>query len=215
MSRYTVIDCAQRTPQWYAARAGRATSSNADAILAKPKSGTGEALTRADYKLQLVIERLTGKPQTGGYVDADIRRGIELEPAARTAYEVETGEIVRTVGFLSMTEWLAGCSPDGLIDGGIVGFKCPKSRTHVAYKRKNRIPPEYVPQVTHELWVADDAEHYDFASYDDRLPEGLRLLVVRAYRAEFDIAAYDKEIQRFLAEVTIEARELEKLGKAA
>jgi len=114
-----------------------------------------------------------------------------------------------------MTEWLAGCSPDGLIDRGIVGIKCPKSRTHVVYKRKNRVPPEYVPQVTHELWVIDDAEHYDFVSYDDRLPDGLQLLVVRAYRSEFDIAGYDEKVRKFLAEVNLEVEDLKKLKRAA
>jgi hypothetical protein len=213
MSRYTIIDCAQRTPEWYAARAGRATGSKAAAILAKIKSG--EAAARRDYRLQLATERLTGTPQENGFVSAEMQRGIDLEPAARDAYEIETGEIVRTTGFFSMTEFLAGCSPDGLIDGGLVGFKCPKSTTHVEYLKCNRVPPEYVPQVTHELWVADDAEHYDFVSYDDRLPEGLQLLVVRAYRVEFDIAAYDKEMAKFLADVEAEVQALKKLRKAA
>lgn len=213
MSRYNIIDVPQRSPEWYAARAGRATGSRAAAVLAKIKSG--EAATRRDYKLQLAVERLVGKPQESGFINAEMQRGIDLEPAAREAYEIETGEIVRSVGFFSMVEHLAGCSPDGLIDGGIVGFKCPKSTTHVEYVKCNRVPPEYVPQVTHELWVADEAEFYDFVSYDDRLPGDLQLLVVRAYRNEFDIAAYDKEVTKFLAEVEQEVAALKKLRKAA
>lgn len=211
--RYDVIDVPQRSPEWYAARAGRATGSRAAAVLAKIKSG--EAATRRDYKLQLAVERLVGKPQEGGFTNADIQRGIDLEPAARDAYEVETGEIVRTVGFLSMIEHSAGCSPDGRIDGGLVGFKCPKSTTHVDYLKCNRVPPEYVPQVTHELWVAADADHYDFVSYDDRLPSELQLLIVRAYRTEFDVAGYEKEVLKFLDEVTAEVLALKKLRKAA
>jgi hypothetical protein len=213
MSRYEVIDVPQRSPEWYAARAGRATGSRAAAVLAKIKSG--EAATRRDYKLQLAVERLVGKPQENGFISADMQRGIDLEAAARDAYEVETGEIVRSVGFLSMLEHAAGCSPDGLIDGGLVGFKCPKSTTHVEYLQRNRVPPEYVPQVTHELWVAGDAEHYDFVSYDDRLPGELQLLVVRAYRSEFDVAGYEKEVLKFLEEVTEEVKALKKLRKAA
>ncbi len=213
--RYRVVDCEQRSPEWYAARAGRATSSKADAILAKPRSGSGEAVTRRDYRLQLAVERLIGAPQEDGFTNADIRRGIELEPKARGAYEAATGEIIDQVGFLSMLEYLAGCSPDGRVKGGIAGFKCPKSATHVDYLKRNRVPPEYVPQATHELWVVDDAEFYDFVSYDDRLPEGLQLLVVRAYRNEFDIAAYDKEMMKFLGEVEEEVQALKKLRRAA
>lgn len=213
MSRYDIVDVPQRSPEWYAARAGRATGSRAAAVLAKIKSG--EAATRRDYKLQLAVERLVGKPQESGFINAEMQRGIDLEPAAREAYEIETGEIVRSVGFFSMVEHLAGCSPDGLIDGGLVGFKCPKSTTHVEYVKCNRVPPEYVPQVTHELWVASEAEFYDFVSYDDRLPEDLQLLVVRAYRNEFDIMAYDKEVTKFLAEVEQEVAALKKLRRAA
>jgi hypothetical protein len=215
MSRYDIIDCAQRTPEWYAARAGRATASRAAAVLAKIKSG--EAATRRDYKLQLATERLTGTPQENGFISAEMQRGIDLEPAARDAYEIQTGEIVQSVGFLSMVEHLAGCSPDGRIDGGLVSFKCPKSTTHVEYLKCNRVPPEYVPQVTHELWVAEDAEHYDFVSYDDRLPAGLQLLVVRAYRSEFknELAAYEVELLKFLGEVEQEVEALKKLRKAA
>ncbi len=213
MSRYVVIDEPQRSPGWYVARAGRATGSKAAAVLSKIKSG--EAAARRDYKLQLATERLTGLPQENGFVSAEMQRGIDLEPAARDAYEIQTGEIVQSVGFFSMTEYLAGCSPDGRIDGGLVSFKCPKSTTHVEYLKHNRVPPDYVPQATHELWVADDAEFYDFVSYDDRLPEGLQLLVVRAYREEFDIKAYDAEMMKFLADVEREVEALKKLRRAA
>jgi hypothetical protein len=211
--RYVALNCEQRSPEWYAARAGRVTSSRAAAVLAKIKSG--EAATRRDYKLQLAVERLVGLPQENGFTSAEMQRGIDLEPAARLAYEVKSGEIVEQVGFFSMAEHLAGCSPDGRIDGGLVGFKCPKSTTHIEYLQRNRVPPEYVPQVTHELWVADDAKHYDFVSYDDRLPSGLQLLIVRAYRSEFDIAAYDAEVRKFMDEVAAEVESLKKLRKAA
>lgn len=215
MSRYEVVNVPQRSAEWYAARAGRATGSRAAAVLAKIKSG--EAAARRDYRLQLATERLTGAPQENGFVSAEMQRGIDLEPAASAAYEIETGEIVRSVGFASMVEYLAGCSPDGLIDGGLVGFKCPKSTTHVEYLKCNRVPPEYVPQVTHELWVVDDAEFYDFVSYDDRLPAGLQLLVVRAYRSEFknELAAYEAELLKFLGEVDQEVEALKKLRRAA
>lgn len=213
MSRYTVIDCTQRSPEWYSARAGRATASRAAAVLAKIKSG--EAATRRDYKLQLAVERLVGRPQENGFLSADMQRGIDLEAAARCYYEIESGEIVRSVGFLSMLEHEAGCSPDGRVDRGIVGFKCPKSTTHVEYLRCNRVPPEYVPQVTHEFWVVDDAEFYDFVSYDDRLPAELQGFIVRAYRNEFDIAGYEKEVLKFLDEVEAEVAALKKLRKAA
>jgi len=218
VSRFTIIDCEQRSEIWYAARAGRVTSSKADSVLAKPRDGKGDKGMRADYRLQLVTERLTGKPQENGFTNADIQRGIDLEPAARGEYEAQTGNILLTCGFLLLNDWEVGCSPDGYIDNfrGIVGFKCPKSTTHIDYLKRRRLPPEYVPQATHEMWVTD-AEFYDFCSYDDRLPEGLQFLHVRIERAELkaEIANYEQEVTRFLAEVNLEVRALQRLRNVA
>lgn len=217
MSRFMVIDCEQRTPEWFAARAGRATSSRANAVLAKPKSGSGEAVTRADYKLQLVTERLTGRSQEDDFTTVHIQRGIDLEPSARGMYEAVTGELLQTCGFIQLSGWNVGCSPDGYVDNfrGIVGFKCPKSTTHIDYLKRRRLPPEYVPQATHEMWVTG-AEFYDFCSFDDRLPEGLQFLHVRIERAELkkEIEAYEHEVTRFLAEVDAEVELLSKLRAA-
>jgi hypothetical protein len=214
VSRFHIIEAEQRTDEWRAARAGRATGSKADCVLAKIK--TGEAAMRRNYRTQLVAERLTGRPQDDGYTSKEMLRGIELEPMARAAYEARTGLLVRETGFLSMREHLAGCSLDGDIDEftGLVSFKCPNSANHVEYLRRRRLPPEYVPQATHEMWVTG-AKWYDFCSFDDRFPENLQLLVVRVERNEFDIAGYESELLRFLAEVQKEHDELKGLRIAA
>ena len=201
--RFQVIDVEQRTPMWYAARAGRATSSKADAVQAKGKSGA-EAATRRNYRIQLVTERLTGTPQEDPFTSAAMQRGIDKEPAARGVYEERTGHLLRQAGFLQMTEHLAGSSPDGYVGDfeRIVGFKCPNSATHVDYLRRARLPPEYVWQATHEMWVAGpQAQWYDFVSYDDRLPEGLDFLCVSVARSELEIAVYESEVLRFLSDV--------------
>lgn len=214
MSRFAIIDAEQRSEMWFAARAGRATGSRADAILAKIKSG--EAAGRRNYRIQLVAERLTGKPQEDGFISKEMQRGIDLEPAARAAYEAQTGMLVRETGFLSMSEHQAGCSLDGDIENftGVVSFKCPNSATHVDYLKARRLPPGYVPQATHEMWVTG-AQWYDFVSYDDRMPEGLQLFCVRIERSEFDIAGYEAEVLKFLAEVDAEVEALRKLRTAA
>lgn len=218
MSRFILIDCEQRSEMWLAARAGRVTSSKANSVLAKPRDGKGDKGVRADYRLQLVTERLTGRSQESGFINADIQRGIDLEPAAAGHYEAVTGDIIQRCGFVLLNGWEAGCSPDGYIDNfrGIVGFKCPKSTTHIDYLKRRRLPPEYVPQATHEMWVTD-AEFYDFCSFDDRLPEGLQFLHVRIERAELkpEIEAYEQEVKRFLAEVDTEVAALQKLRAVA
>lgn len=211
-----IIDCEQRSPEWFAARAGRLTGSVADAILAKLKSG-GEPAARRDLRLQLAVESISGAPmETDGFISKEMQRGIDLESAAIGAYESETGSMVRKTGFIVRDDLLVGCSLDGDVDNlrGILEIKCPKSATHVGYLRAKRLPPDYVAQVTHNLWVTG-AEWCDFVSYDDRLPEGLQYFHVRVTRSELDLAGYEVEALRFLSEVKIEAQQLLELRSAA
>lgn len=216
MSRFIVVDAEQRTPGWFAARAGRATGSKAKDILARIKSG--EAAARRDYRTQLVTERLTGAPIVNEFTNADMQRGVDLEPAARGEYEAQVGVIARQTGFLAMAEHQAGCSLDGDIDDfrGILELKVPKSATHVRYLQERRLPPEHVAQIVHNMWVTG-AEWCDFCSYDDRLPSGLQFFHVRIERGELEheIASYEVELRRFLTEVDADLAALQRLRRAA
>lgn len=213
--KFTVIDCEQRTEMWYAARAGRITGSRASDMLAKIKSG--EAAGRRDLRTQLVCERITGKPQEDSYISKEMQRGIDLEPIALGEYEARTGYLVEQTGFLSCVDILAGCSLDGHVDNmkRVVSLKCPKSSTHIEYLKRRRLPPTYVSQATHEMWITG-AEFYDFVSFDDRMPPGLEYFCVTIERGELkaELAAYEPEVIRFLAEVDAEVEALSKLRAA-
>lgn len=207
---FTVITADQRSPAWFQARAGRLTGSKAKDMLAAIKSG--EAAARRDYRMQLVTERLTGQPQNGDYVNADMQRGIDLEPAAFRAYQAQTGLLARQTGFLAAHDVMAGCSLDGDVDGftGIVELKVPKSATHARYilsLRDGQPPAEHLAQITHNLWISG-AAWCDFVSYDDRFPESLRLVVIRVRREDVDIAGYAKKAAAFLEEVDAEHQAL-------
>lgn len=211
MRAFTAVVADQRSVEWYLARAGRLTGSRAGDMLATIKSG--EAAARRDYRMQLVCERITSIPQENGYVNAEMQRGIDLEPAARAAYEAHTGELVRQTGFLSHNELMAGCSLDGDVNDyqGIVELKCPKSATHLRYLRGSVPPSEYMPQITHNLWMTG-AQWCDFGSYDDRFPDPLKLFVVRVHRKDLDIAAYEAAALKFLAEAQDETDAVRRLA---
>lgn len=213
--RFQIIDAEQRSSEWFAARAGRATGSRAADILGKLKSGK-ESAARRDYRMQLVAERLTGTPQDDGYVNSAMQRGIELEQLARAAYEARTGNIVRTTGFLAMPNHMVGCSLDGDIDDfqGIIEIKVPKTATHLGYIRANQAPTEYLPQITHNLWVSG-AAYCDFVSFDDRLPEHLQFFCIRVERDSKALEEYEAELDRFLSEVDAEYKEISKMRVAA
>lgn len=198
--KFTVIDAEQRSEAWFAARAGRLTGSRAADMLAKIQRG--EAAARRDLRLQLVCERLTGRPQEDSFVNKEMQRGIDLEATARAEYEAASGVIVRTTGFLAAEDLPVGCSLDGDVENfrGIVELKCPKSSTHLCYLRDGIVPKEYRPQLRHNLWVSG-AEWADFVSYDDRFPFELQLFQARLLRKDADIDGYEKEAFAFLKEV--------------
>lgn len=200
---FTIVNAEQRSAEWKQARCGRVTGSRAKDVLATIKSG--EAAARRDYRTQLVTERLTGIPQDSDFVNADMQRGVELEPEAFAAYEAHTGHLARRTGFLAVDGAMLGCSLDGDVDNftGIVELKVPRSANHLRYLREGVVPAEHVAQITHNLLVTN-AEWCDFASYDPRFPEPLRLFVVRLYRKHADIEGYLKKVSAFLDEVDAE-----------
>lgn len=189
----------QRTPEWFAERAGCATASSFSDILAKVK--TGEAAVRRKYRMKLLTERLTGI-SVQGYTNAAMQWGIETEPQAREAYEMLTGEIVEEVGFIRhpAVAW-CGASPDGLVgDDGLLEIKCPESTTHLEWLDASRAPPEHVPQIQGQMWVTG-RQWVDFLSFDPRFPEHLQCFLIRVLRDDAYIAMLQAEVEKFLAEV--------------
>jgi putative phage-type endonuclease len=197
---FAMLDLKQRSPEWFAARCGRLTGSRAADMLATIKSG--EAAARRDYRMQLVCERLTGQPQEDTFTKSWVERAIYLEPAAFAAFEARTGEMVSRCGFLSHRSLMVGCSLDGYLGtfDAILELKCPKSATHLSYLRAGVVPPEYLPQIHHSLWVSGAQTAY-FLSYDDRFPQELQTFLAVLERNESDIAAYEAKALAFLADV--------------
>lgn len=206
-----VTDYPQRSAEWFAARLGRLCASDAKDMLATVK--TGEAAARRDLRMRLVLERITGQSQGDDYINADMQRGIDLEPQARTAYEFRTGRLVSEVGFIQHDTLMAGCSPDGFVrdempgiadqPSGLVEFKCPRSAKHLTYLRSGTVPPEHRAQLVHQLWITG-AAWVDFVSFDPQMPEKLQLFIVRLVRDAAEIAAYAATATAFLADVDAE-----------
>ena len=193
------IHIEQGTDEWKRARLGYVSASNLDAVMAKGKSG--EAVTRKNYKTRIVAERLTGDIGDS-YSNAAMEWGVQTEAQAAMAYEVSKETFLDKTGFWKHTQiqWL-GCSPDRLVgNDGLVEIKCPNTTTHIDYWLAKKVPSEYVKQVQGQLWVME-REWCDFVSFDPRLPEKNRLLIVRAYRDEEFIKQMQQEVEQFLNEV--------------
>lgn len=216
--KFTLINCEQRSPEWHDARLGRLTGSRAAAMKAQVKSG--EAAGRKNLRMDMSLERITHKSQDRPFMTGPVQRGIDKEPHALNLYEAITGDVVERLGFLSGGGIMAGCSLDGAIGRvgltirGILETKCPNSATHYGYLKSKRIPTDYYWQCIHNLWVSG-AEWCDFVSFDDRFPEDLQYLCVRLERNEKAIKSYETDVMRFLAEVSLEVKEINKMRLAA
>ena len=156
------FDIVQGTEQWHELRRGKFTASTISKLfMGKTTQGYNDAI----YKV--AVERLTGKSPES-YSNKWMERGIEMEPQARMAYEIETLTLVEEVGFIEMDEWV-GCSPDGLVGDGMIQIKCPAYNTHVGYLITEEIPKDYYAQMQMELWVSG-RKWNDFVSYHPDLP---------------------------------------------
>jgi predicted phage-related endonuclease len=108
-----------------------------------------------------------------------MKRGTELEPLARAAYESHTGFKVREVGFISHDSDGFGVSPDGLImdraeDPNRTGMhhglelKCPVARTMLKWLDAGTLPDEHKLQV-HASLAASGLQRWDFFAYHPEL----------------------------------------------
>ena len=203
----------QGSEAWFAQRLGRVTASRLVDVLAKVKSG--EAAARANYRAELVAERLTGKP-TESFSSPAMKWGTEAEPLARAAYEAEFGVLVDEVGMIPhpAIEW-AGASPDGLVGkDGLLEIKAPNTKTHIDTLLANEAPSQYLPQMMWQMACTGRA-WCDFVSFDPRLPADMQMFVKRVHRDNDLIARYEQEVIVFLSEVGDTILKLSQLRKAA
>lgn len=113
-----------------------------------------------------------------------MRRGKELEPLARAAYEAHTGYKVTEVGFISHNCDGFGVSPDGLI-GSMedmlwlhgLELKCPVARTMLKWLDAGTLPDEHKLQV-HASMAASGLDRWDFFAWHPELVP-LHLVVER------------------------------------
>lgn len=189
----------QGSQEWLQERCGKVTASRIADLMARTKSGWGAS--RANYASQLICERLTGCVQPS-FTNAAMIHGTETEPEARRAYEFYVDRDVQQVGFAPHpTIEMAGASPDGLVgDDGLLELKCPNTATHIETLLLGQIPDKYVKQMQFQM-ACTGRTWCDFASYDNRLPERMRLYVRRVNRDEALVAEIEKEVRQFLNEI--------------
>lgn len=206
------MEIVQGSPEWFQARLGKVTASRVADVIAKTRSGY--STSRANYAAQLIAERLTGNVEAT-FTNAAMQWGTEKEPEARETYEFYHDAQVVQIGFVDHpTISMTGASPDGLVgDDGMIEIKCPNTATHLDTLEGQSVPAKYVTQIQWQL-ACTGRKWCDFASYDPRLPEDLRLFVRRIERDDAMIAELEAEVSGFLAEVARRVDRLRDLNTA-
>lgn len=189
-----IFDFDQRSPEWYAARAGIPTASEFATVLAKGRDG-GTSVTRKIYMLKLAGEIVTGEPMES-YSNAHMERGAIMEDEARDLYAFLQDESLTRVGFIRNGD--KGCSPDSFVGArGMVEIKTALPHILIGHLLKGDFPPEHKAQCQGGLWVAE-RDWIDIGVYWPRLP----LFVKRAYRDDAYIKTLEKAVDEFNAELT-------------
>lgn len=205
------LELLQGSEAWRHARCGKVTASRVADVVAKTKAGWGAS--RKNYRAELVVERLTGKPKVH-FASAAMQRGTELEPYARQYYEITRGVTVATVGFVPHPKIaMTGASPDGLIDNdGGVEIKCPLEAAHIETLKTEKLSDEYFKQIVWNLACHPERQWWEYVSYNPDLPPEMQFFTKRIYRASEGVheclTDLEREVPIFLKEVEDEVAAL-------
>lgn len=162
----------QQSEKWFKLKLGKLSASNAQAI-----SADGAGLVTFVYKT--VAEILSGVREDT-YVNPDMERGNEQEDTARSAYEMETGNMVKQVGFCELDEYV-GASPDGLVGkDGLFEVKCPRASNYVKLLYTKKIDTAYVWQMQMQMLVTD-RKWVDYVVFHENFKD---LIIIRVDRDE-------------------------------
>jgi putative phage-type endonuclease len=172
----SIREANQGSDEWFKAKLGVISASNASKVVAKKDSET-----RNTYMMELIAQICTGDQEeiNSKYLEW----GNTYEAAARSSYEFSTGSEITEVPFVFKNEtFREGCSPDGIVDGKKgVEIKCPYNAVHyIKFLTEDKIKPEYVWQYQFALRVMGAAE-MDFCQYHPNMKKSpLKILTVHA-----------------------------------
>lgn len=195
----------QRTPEWYAARLGKITASGIDNILKKTKYGESQYKTR--YRLELAIERLTGKQANVVPLNDAMRNGIEREPEARDLFAKISGLDVKECGAYQHPEIKnSGASPDGIVNDGNMDFcleiKCPAMVNHANNLMETKVPSRYKHQIMWQMACTGMMGCY-FVTYNPDYPEDQKLKYLFVERDDKLIKTMEDAVKEFDREVDV------------
>lgn len=168
------------------------------------------------YAFRLAVERISGKPLDEGFETWAMKRGHDLEPAARFEHELAIGVVVQPAGFVTTDDRLFGASADGLIgeDGG-AEYKCLVDPSRLHRVLLDGDISEFMDQVQGGMWITGRS-WWDFCLYCPALERiGLQLWHRRVERDDNYIDAMEMDLIAFERLVTENETALRNFKEAA
>ena len=176
MKIYTNEELPQGSEEWLKTRLGKFGGTDAQAV-----ATAGKGLETLCF--EKVGEIITGRPKDT-YKNADMERGNELENTARSAYEIQSGNMVTQVGYVELDEYI-GVSPDGLVgEDGLIEIKCPSDSVFIRFLYDRKLDTKYEWQMQHQMYVTG-RKWCDYVVYNDNLD---KIEITRVMRDEEKIA---------------------------
>jgi hypothetical protein len=192
---------------WLSQRCGKLTASRMADAMDLTAKGLDSAKRKA-LKVELLAERLTGDA-VPHFVNSFMQWGLEQEPAAKAAYELASGQMILPCGFYDHPQIADfGATPDGLIPGGVIEFKCGQTTTHIGWILAGGVPEQHRPQILAQL-ACTGRERAVFVSFDPRIKDERRQLFIVEWTPErSEIEAVEDAARKFLAEVEMMFQQL-------
>lgn len=153
-----------------------------------------------NYAFCVAVESIRGTPLDEGFETWAMKRGHELEPAARAEHEAQTGLIVQRAGFVLTDDEVFGASADGLIghDGGSE-YKCLVSPETLRKVILDDDISDYTDQVQGCMWITG-RNWWHFGMYCPALePLGKQLYLREVKRDDDYIEALERDLIEFKA----------------
>jgi len=193
------IEAAQGSEAWHAARCGVITASKFRDAVETTAKGLATSKRRL-YSAQVAIERISKEPCGEVFNSWQMKRGQEIEPDARFAYEVETGLVATESGVVLTDDRLFGYSTDGFVnDDGMIEIKSLVGAEIVIEMWATEDMSEYMHQMQGGMWITG-RKWCDFVMFCPQLASvGKSLFCRRVLRDD-----------KFIDDMVIELAEFEK-----
>lgn len=148
-----ILTMEQRTEEWYKAKLGRISASEAEVLLVGGESKFGAGLESLINRK--ACELLLNEYDFDGFTSKEAQWGIDFEDYAREQFKSRNFITTKEIGFIKSREHLIGCSPDLALEDIEVGgeIKCFSSHNHFEIIQTGVIPKKVVAQIQYSLMV--------------------------------------------------------------